>query len=56
MVAEMEELTGLRRPGMHDSFYEWDEAEKGRVASLCSRGTRTVDSAVGLPAHLTRHG
>ena len=20
---------------MHDSFYEWDEAEKGRVASLC---------------------
>jgi hypothetical protein len=36
--------------GTHDSFYEWDEAEKGRVASLClgARGqwTRLWDCAL----------
>ena len=31
---------------MRDSFYVWDEAEKGRVASLC----------LGARARLTRRG
>jgi hypothetical protein len=41
---------------MHVSFYEWDEAEKGRDASLCFGARGQVDSPVGLRARLMRHG